>query len=124
MCFQPVVLQLGPILFQVVGQAQQKQLQGDIRPSSREEAFKLAVAFQNTKGALYLNRTIHPKQRASVRGQLPVSLCSALCKLLANFDFFAEVGIPGLCTLFPQRAASASLAAVIAASGNYSVLFL
>ena len=124
MCFQPVVLQLGPILFQVVGQAQQKQLQGDIRPSSREEAFKLAVAFEYAKGALHLDRAIYSEKSSSFRDEILVSLLSALCKLLANFDFFAEVGIPGLCTLFPQRAASASLAAVIAASGNYSALFL
>ena len=123
MGFQEAVLQLGPVLFQVVGQAQQKQLQRNICPSPHEKAFKLAVAFQDAEGTFDLNRSVHPQQSASLGNQLPVSLRSALCKLLADFDLFAEVRILGLCTLFPQRAACASLAAVMEVSGNHSALF-
>lgn len=59
MAFQSVALQLGPILFQVVSQAQQKLFQIKIRSSPHEEALKLAVALQNTKSTFHLNGTIH-----------------------------------------------------------------
>ena len=124
MAFQPVVLQLGPIFFQVIGRTQQKQLQRNIRPSPHQETLELAVAFPDAKGTFYLNGLVHPKQSASLGNKLPVSLCSALCKLLANFDFFAEVRILGFRTLFPHRAACAFLASIIAVSGNHSTLFL
>ena len=121
---EKVVLQLGPIFFQVVGQTQQKQLQRNIRLSPHQKTLELAVAFQDAKGTFYLNGSVHPKQSASLGNKPPVSLCSALCKFLANFDLFTEVRILGFRTLFPHRAACASLAAIIAVSGNHSILFL
>lgn len=101
MGFQSVVLQLDPVLFQVKGQTEQEQFQRDIGFSPHEEALKLAVAFEYAKGALHLDRAIYSEKSSSFRDEILVSLLSALCKLLADFNFFAEVQIFGFGTLLP-----------------------
>ena len=64
MSFEPIVLQLDPVLFQVKGQTEQEQLQSDIGFAPHEKASELAVAFEYAKGALYLDGAIHPQKRS------------------------------------------------------------
>ena len=101
MGLEAALLQLDPVLFQVKGQTEQEQFQRDIGFSPHQETLKLAVAFEYAKGALYLDRAIYSEKSPSFRDEILVCLFSALCKLLADFNFFAEVRVFGPGTLLP-----------------------
>ena len=78
MCFEPIVLQLDPVLFQVKGQTEREQLQRDIGFAPHQEALKLAVAFEYAKGALYLDGAIYSQKRSPLGDKQLVRFFSGL----------------------------------------------
>ena len=78
MSFEPIVLQLAPVLFQVKGQTEQEQLQRDIGFAPHQEALKLAVTFEYAKGALYLDGAIYSQKRSPLGDKQLVRFFSGL----------------------------------------------
>ena len=120
---QSVVLQFGKELLNIKGKTKQEQFRRDVRLSAHEKASELAVTFENSKSALYLNGTIHSQKSTALGSKILESSHSVFCGLSAHPDFFIFLRVSGSETLVPKRAAGTILAAVIVRGGNKAGFF-
>ena len=106
-------LQFGKEFLEVKSKTEQKQLCRDIGSPTHEKALEVQVAFQHTKCSLYLNGTIHPQKRSSLRKKILKSGLSVFGRFYTHPDLFAFHLIGGLEALASEFAAGTIFAAVI-----------
>ena len=124
MRFQFSALQFGKELLNIKGKTKQEQLRRNVRLSPHEETSEVAVAFENTKSAFYLNGAIHPQEGAMFRGKTLQSCFPVFSRFSAHPDFFIPCRVRGFETLFAKRTTGTILATVIVRGSNKAMLFL
>ncbi len=121
MRFSLSALQFGKELLEVKSKAEEKQFGRDIGSPSHEKTPEVPVAFQHTKGTLYLNRAIHPQKCPSLRKKILKCGLSVFSRFYTHPDLFIFYLVGGLEALASEFAAGAIFAAVIVRGGNKSV---
>ena len=121
MRFSLSALQFGKEFLEVKSKTEQKQLCRDIGSPTHEKAPEVPVAFQHTKCSLYLNGTIHPQKRSSLRKKVLKRGLSVFGRFYTHPDLFAFHLVGRLEALASEFTTGTIFAAVIVRGSNKAV---